>query len=574
MQLKINNIIADLNNNIALSKIGYSYKNWLSKNVTFSHRVRIARSEDMNALFLSPKNLEIQTDAFSKLYKFEVSEFNQIVFQGTCVFLGVNNKNEYEVQLFDTSYGFFKSLKSKLRSLDLDSSDFVFNFSEYNNLAEINSSVWIWSIANFHESRDLSNNIEGGNLAFSRPFFSVHKLFEKMFDVNGWNLEYDFDKYILSSNAKDFFFTSYEKKRTGLENVKFSFLGYNFLKEDTISGGTELNLRYDCTIRIRGSITASQDTVVKIQGNSSAGNDNQTEYLQVNKGTHYYDFESNQFKTDDTTYNIEILIDNQLNFKDVYVYTKIKEENFGNISDANFIDFLVKTHDNIPNIAQIDLFKQILVLFGGYFHSENLSKKIIIKSMQYLSKMSALNWSQKYIDNSETVYKLDYYGRVNYFDYNNESEDDFKPQNLGRGIFEIDNITLQTEKIIFKSLFGASSEVVINDIQIDMPIYSDTERISTNHIIGYYHQLAGYTTARFLNLNGTNILETYYKNFINALKFSKVIECEFELNKTDFLTFDFSRLVYVEKLKSTFYVIAISNFIKGKKTKVKLLKSL
>lgn len=575
MKLKINNITANLTNAISLNKVGYSFKDWLSKQVTFSRKITVSKSNELDALFLRPKHLEINSNSFGTFYNFEISEFNQIFYQGIAILLGVNSSNEYEIQLIDTSFVLFKNLDNNLTSLkNIDNSDFVFNINSYNNLKNLNNSLWLWSGSNMHVNRTLTNNILSGNLAFSRPFFSVKKILEKAFEQNGWTYELSknaefIDKLLISSNHSNFYFCSYDKLFTNINiNGIVNLTGSNFIKTDSIVGLETIKLNYDSHIHIRGYITANQDTILTITGTSSAGNDNLTDTLTINKGTNYYDIVSSEFATDDATFDVQISVNNQVIFDDVYVYTKIEEAKFGNISDANFTDFKVKTYDNLPEVSLLSLFKHSLVSVAGFFNSDNLKKKIIVNSIANLSKLSAYDWTEKLIENTINVSVLEDYGKINSYEYDNK-----EVQNLGKGTFEIDNNTFADSKIIYKSIFGAGSEVLISNYQIDIPIYDNIERIETNIRLAYFETVNNYTIARFKQLYGLYILDNQYKNFTDALKESKVITAEFNLNKTDFLTFDFTRLIYLEQLKSTFYVIDIKDFIKGKTTKLTLLKT-
>ena len=59
---------------------------------------------------------------------------------------------------------------------------------------------------------------------------------------------------------------------------------------------------------------------------------------------------------------------------------------------------------------------------------------------------------------------------------------------------------------------------------------------------------------------------------MKAIQKGEMIEAKFNLNKSDFFLFDFSKLVYIAQKKSIFYVLNIGNYIENELTDVTLLK--
>jgi hypothetical protein len=231
----------------------------------------------------------------------------------------------------------------------------------------------------------------------------------------------------------------------------------------------------------------------------------------------------------------------------------------------------VKTYDNLPDIVQKDLFKHCLVPVGGFFTSDNFRKLLTINSVMPLSKLGAIDWSSKFIEDSESEEPLEGYGKTTYYTYDNS---DLKPSNLGRGSFNIVNETIPDATNIYESIFAASQEVVITNTMIDNTIYDDTERINEiNTLIGYYEVQGGYTVARFEQLNGNSVLSNYYTNFITAIQRGEIMEARFNLNKSDFFLFDFTKLVFLQQKKSVFYVLEIGNYSENELTDVTLLKT-
>jgi len=571
--LKIDNYDIPLGNSkLVFSKSGYSFYNWITKDIPYSERVSLPETSLLNSIFFRPFASEIQAKKFSKFHSFKYIDNGKIVFAGICKLLKFSENREYEIQLIDGSFDLFENLKNKLNKLDFEHSDFTFNSTAYNSLKLLNNSAWIWSASSMHLEKILSKNILSGNLAFSRPYFSAKRLIEKMFAANNWSYELGintslFDKIIISANSK-FAFTSFEKSFTAvLAASNFNISSPVFLKTDTLTGSTILNLTYKSKIRFRGSANSDNDFILQI---SVTGAKPQTQTFILNKGSFDYDLLSNDFEAS-SALTFSIIGTGNVSFTDFKIYTVIDEENFGNISAANFTDFKVKTYENLPNIVQKDLFKHFLVKIGGFFNTDFFRKKIKIETVLTLSKLGALDWSQKLIEGSDSISLLDGYSKINYFTYKNS---DNNPEFLGRGSFNLDNETLQDAGEIYSSIFAASPEVVITNNMIDNSVYNDTERINDlNTLVGYYEEISSYSVARFNDLNGNNILSKFYPNFIIAIQKGEIIEAKFNLNKSDFFLFDFTKLVYLEQKKSTFYILSIGNYIENETTDITLLKA-
>ncbi len=583
-QLEINNIdVAIGDGKIALSKSAYPVNDWLTKAITFSQRIQLPETSQLNGMFKRPKATSVNAKKFSKYYSFKYKDNGQIIFKGTARLWAHNASGNYEVQLLDSSVELFKNMDNKLTALELDSEDFIFNSAAYTALKNLNSTLWIWSAASMHKLKVLSKNILSGELAFSRPFFSVRRLLEKIFDANSWSYELGvnaelIDSLIISSNASTFVFTSYEKEFNEDVVVAGSQLldltSPDFIKTDSLTGSNILNLNYTSNIRFRGYIDAPDNFILRINGTSSGATDSLTQSFAINKGRFFYDLTSNAFETSDATYNLsfELIGTGTITLEDFRLYTLINEDDFGAMSSKVFVDFKVKTYDNIPDVTQKDLFKHALVNVAGFFTTDNLRKIINISSMVNLSRLSAIDFTDKFIEDSVKARPLTGYAKTNYFAY---AEDDAKPVNLGRGAFEVDDETFADAMNVYSSIFAASNEVEITDDQIDLGVYDDTERINDlSTIIGYYETVSTYTVARFADLNGDALLENYWSGFIQAIQKGEIIEANFDLNKSDFFLFKFTNFIYLAgEFKSAFFVLNIQNYIENEQTTLILLKT-
>jgi hypothetical protein len=571
-QLKIDGNGIELGRNrLVFSKAGYSFTDWLTRDITYSERITLPETSLLNSIFFRPYSTEITGQKFSKFHTFKYIENGKIVNSGVAKLFRFNENKEYEIQLLDKSFELFDNLNNELTALDLESSDFTFNTTSYNTLKVLNSSVWIWSASSMHQDKTLAKNILSGNLAFSRPFLSVKRLVEAMFAANGWsyNLEVNcdaFDTLIVSPKA-EFVFTSFEKSfTTTLTTGNIDLSSPDFINGDTVSPATQLNTTYNSKLRFRGDADADNDFILTI---TVTGTKPFVQTFIINQGSNDYDLTSNEITGGDAVV-ISLTGTGNIDLTSFLIYTIIDENDFGTMSSANFAGYKVKTYDNLPEIEQKELFKHCLVSIGGFFTSDNFGKKINIFSVKSLYRLGAIDWSSKYVEDSESVEPLDNYGKVNYYVYDNS---DIKPFNLGRGSFQVDNETLPNKINVYESVFAASSEVTITDIMIDNDVYDDTERINDiNTLIGYYEVSGVYTVARFEQLNGNSILSNYYSNFVKAVQRGELVEAEFNLNKSDFFLFDFTKLIYLNQKKSTFYVLGINNYTENDKTDVTLLR--
>lgn len=558
---------------LVFSKAGYYVDDWLTKDIPYSERVTLPETSLLNSIFKRPNSPDIYASKFSKFHTFKYIDNGKIVFSGVCKLEAFNESKEYEVQLLDGSFSLFKNLENDLTTLLLDSYDFTFNTTSYNTLKVLTSSIWLWCASSMHEDKILANNVLSGNLRYSRPFFSIKRIVELMFSTNGWNYELgtyadEFDKLVISAKS-EFVFTSFEVSySTTLVASVLNLSGYTFLQTDSLTGTTILNTTYKSRIRFRGIANADNDFILQI---TVGGTKSQVQQFILNQGSEYYDITSNEFDAGSTIY-FTLIGTGNVEFTNFLVYTIIDENDFGAMSSGNFINMKVKTYDNIPELSQKELFKHSLVSIGGFFTTNNFNKKLKINSLKSLSKLGVIDWSNKLVEDTDLIMAIEEYAKNNYYTYDNS---DIKPANLGRGLFQIDDETLQDKTDIYESIFEASPEVTITDLMIDNTIYDNTERLNDiETLLAYYEVISStYTVARFENLNGNTILSNYYANFVKAIQRGEIMEAKFNLNKSDFFLFDFTKLVYISQKKSTFYILNIGNYSDGELTDVILLKT-
>lgn len=587
--LEIENIQIDLlNEPISLNKQAYAIENWAKQPLNFSDVVKLPETNIVRQIFQRPGAPEIVADKYNKYYKFKYKDFSTILFSGNALLISSNQ--EVEIQLLDESMVFFDNLNKKLNKLDFESSDFVFSSVEYDLKKISNSSVWIWPAVAMHENRNVNNTILAGGavdakLKFSRPMFNSIRLFEQIALTNKWRFDYPVEiaaaeMLALSANHSKFYVTSYQKTLTQTINGSGSVTGLdiNDFIYNVVAASTSLNINNISTkFRLRGSITATEDSTLIINGLSTpSGTDAQKQEFLISKGTFDYDITSNLFKTTENNNNIDfsIVSTGNVTFNNALLYSIIEEQDLGALSGNNLVGYRVKAFDNMPDLTQLALIKELFTMFGAYFNTENFKNTIKVDSYLRLNKNNSLDWSDKFIEDTEMISgKLGNFGQTNYYQYDN---DDTIPEQTGRGQFLVNNGTLIDINTTYKSNFSASNDVEIDSLDMaDFNIYDNDERINDLNPRILFYQLdtgRGITYATFRQLSGDNLLNNYHKNITDSLYNITVLEADFNLNRTDFFTFDFTKTVYIKKFKSTFLVLSINEYIEGKPSKVRLLK--
>lgn len=575
--LTINSEIVPLGETkLVFSKTGYSFDNWLIKDIPYSERVTLPETSLLNSIFKRPGDTSISGKKFNKFYSYKYTDNGKIVSSGIVKLFGINENREYELQLLDSSYELFESTKQgKINEIGVDSSDFIFNSTSYSSLKTLNSSLVIWCASSMHEEKTLIKNVLSGNLNYSRPYFSVRRILEKMLDNHNWRyslgVNTDFLNRQIMSAKSEFVFTSYEKSfNTTLTPGIIDPQSPDFLKSDTVIGNN-ITLANKSKFRFRGNADAQNDFVLQVDVTTI---DAQIQTFVINKGAFDYDLTTNSFDAG-AVVSFQLIGTGSVTFTDFLIYTIIDENDFGDMALGNFIDYKVKCYDNMPNVVQKELLKHALVPIGGFFNSNNFKKQLDIFSVVSLSRLGAVDWSTKFIAETEEVEGLKGYGKINYYEYD---VSDIHPSNLGRGSFTIDSDILPDTKTIYKSIFSSSPEVTITDKMIDNTVYGDDDGIDQrineiNPLIGYYDEVLTYTVARFEELNGNTILSTYYSNFINAIQKGTILIAQFNLNKSDYFLFNFKKFVYLQQKESVFYCLGLSDFAENELTEVILLKT-
>lgn len=590
MICKIDNEKIDLGNTvIEITKQAYDFSDLSKRYIDRTNRFSIPFSQINKLRFKNPGLINSTNDSFEVFYNATLEDQNVFLLNGVGILQESNL--DYKLQLIDYSKIFFDALNKSLRELDFESSNFTFGAAAYATLKVPTTSVWIWPVCSMHE-KNLAKNTPyatpTANLDFSRPFFSVQKIVEKIFEVNNWTLNISedlgrFGRAIASANHSKFYVTDYQKTIDTTYNIVGDddldgFTTYDFKQTDVAVTTTTINIKqHEAALRIRGNISVDADfTIVVSCVSGPLGTDEQHKTFYIKSTDTYLDITTNEFTTTEANNYISVKIygTGTFIFDNVYLYTIIEESTLGDFKDGLLDGFRVKAYDNLPDIKQIDFLKNIWIMFGAAFNTDSFTRTLDVFSFKNLSKMDSVDWSNRLIQDSHTI-TTNYgdYAQVNNLLFDN---DEVAGDIVGNSFFEIANETLEEEKDIIKLIWSASKETTINGYpMLDMPVYSDTVRIAEcNPRIGtyYYDDSNLAVVAQFAELDWQVLKTDFYELIFEALNRLRFIECEMMLSRYDFVSFNFKKTVYIDYWKSYFLVLRISDFIPGNPCKVQLLK--
>jgi hypothetical protein len=259
---------------------------------------------------------------------------------------------------------------------------------------------------------------------------------------------------------------------------------------------------------------------------------------------------------------------------DCKLYDIISETDFSDLSQSPLNNYKVFAYDNIPDLKILDVAKTSFVLNAEYFNTDVFKKQIDFFSLSKISNLGAIDFSSKFIEGSEVVSGTisDSYGKQNFFNYDNDTT---VPSTFGNGSFIIDSDFAAATTEIYKSIFGASNEILY-DVRIfaDLQIYNDTVRVNelNTRLLKYTTDVTIGSYANFQNLSFDYILNANYKLITDALFRTRILDCRMVLTNTDFFGLDFSRPIYISHFKSNFIVLKIENFTGAGSADLKLLK--
>ena len=463
---------------------------------------------------------------------------------------------------------------------DVDQYDFIFEQASYTNLIVKNNNFWVWTINNQHIDNESSNTrLANGNngLKYSRPGFDMNFIIDRSLAELGWKMtdltsEAEANLTFIS-NANKFCITSYEKiydNDTGVGDLTV----FDFNLNNTFTGTDTICIEDVTSVfRLRGFITVTTETIILFEGTDQIGETIDDKFI-LPIGRQFYDLTTKEFKTESPRIEILISATGSFIFEDVRLYTITEEKFFDNFSQNPLIGYRVKTYDNLPDMSQLELFRTFWTMLGIYFTPDSFKQILNSFYIKDLNEFQSIDWSEKFIINSEKISNnIGSYAQINDLMYTN---DESVASNLGEDSFVINNENIKNRSVAVTLPFGASFDTVLDAFDMaDLKIYNDDTRESYDFDFServlFYYEDSGVSYSKFIDLDWKNLRSKFYDGLFDSLKRTRVIQADFNLTKLDVISFDFTKLIYIEEFQSYFYVLPISQFRPNRKTKVTLL---
>ena len=578
MEVKVNGEYLELGDSApAITKKSIDINNPSTRYIDYTNKFQIPYTIENARILNNPSAIGSNNRAFDKLYNVSIEDvFN--IFSGKGFVESANDK-KINLQVVDSSTDLFKALNVKLNTIDWDSNDLILTTTSIDaNDTVINDSPWIWGRLCLHENALQINTDQttgDARTKFSRPSFYVNGLLKKAIELQGYTYTPADVDLAFSGWHSQFFFTSYQKSiaatYTPAGTLAITGLNTNdFAHADVTVLTGSINIATKKTqFRLRGTVTSDAVITLIVRATDNADPTKITESkLVLGIGSQVVDFTSSEFQSDDG-FTIDLrLVGTGTVVVNAKLYTILSDKE-QDLSGNPFLGYKIKVYDNLPDLTYLDLFRLICVIGNKYQVVKPYPKTFEFGSLANLNKLKAVDWSDKFIIGSENVTsQFAKIAQKNWLKYTNDAT--VNPE-LGFSFFVTDNEMLKTEDDYIILNFGASYNVTINSNDIaQVNIYNDTARIPDQTISMRLFLVSG-SNLTFSPLSWEQLAYNYYNNWFNSLYRIRAITCEFNLSKLDVLNWTEKQLVYVEFFKTTFIVQEISNFIPGKKTKVKLL---
>jgi len=283
----------------------------------------------------------------------------------------------------------------------------------------------------------------------------------------------------------------------------------------------------------------------------------------------------------------------------------------------------------MPDISELDFLKDIMQHFGVICQANNVTKKVIFALFGDIvkNKPIALDWSLKCVDQGmEITYQLGNYSQINWLRYTFDDDDNLKlllPQYFADDHIDINNTTLNPNQIqadLFVSNFspsinrayygGSIAQILKIDTESSLTDFSistvarlmvdqkyalkqaadgsgesvtftstdggggpDDVKITDVISIPYFYKPDGKYNLCYCDKGGQPGFKTsYYKDYQNVLKDSKLVTRYFMLTPLDVANLDFLIPIYLMQDNSYYYISKIDSWVKGQPCKVDLIR--
>jgi hypothetical protein len=578
MELYINGTKAELGDSEpAITKKSIDIENPSARFVDITNSFNLPDTQINREIFDCPQGIGTNNRSFDKFYNAVLNDTFQL-FKGKG-FLNSMTPDKLNFQIVDEAKDLFTLINKKLTEISWDDKDTALTQAQINALDAVDiNTCWFWGKACYHKQAFIINTDQttgDDRCKYSRPSFYVQGLLNRAISQAGYTLTSPLPDLAFSSNHKQFFFTSYQKTFNQTFNPAGTlaitdFTSNDFSHADVTLTTSTIEELHKTKIRIRGNVVTSAAIKLLVHAvDASTTKVTDNEFTLPTNGS--FDFTTSEIYNDATgmTIDFSLIGTGSVVFTDTLLYTLI-EESTEDLSTNVWLDYKIKAYDNLPdNLTYLDLLKLICVVSNKYPIVDSYNKAISFGSLANLNKNNSVDWSDKFVQQSESVTsKFSGIFQKNYLRYENDIT---VPFTQGESFFETDNESLASEGDYIKLAFGASTDCVIDSNTIvHVPIYDDTGRIAD---IDLNIRLLGVSGSclQFALVDWSYLKETYFSNWFNSLYRIRVIQGEVNLNKLDVLSWTAKQLAHIDYFKTTFIVLEISNFIPGKLTKVKLL---
>lgn len=589
MRLEINGIEADLGGNkIAISRKTIDIDNPFDRFVDITNQFILPFSQVNNDIFDSGKAVGSTNLSFEKLYTAKV--IDQFFLFNGIGYLNSITPQGYKFQILEKGKSLFNALKTKLNTVNWDDKDILLTEADLNTLSTKDiDNCWVWPVICNHRKKIQANTAltTGDNrVKFSRPSFYLPALLKRIIEQNEYTWNYSSDElsqYLaFSSNHEDFLFTSYQKTidETFIVSTQEQIddlTTNDFAHADITVTATKIDIGTSTTrFRFRGNITSDGIYKLVIEATDKVSADVERQEFYIDSETTYIDFTTNDFQSDDGI-EVEFFIEGTgtIEFDNVLLYSLLSENEVEDFTTNPFLGYKIKAYDNLPDIEYTTLYKTICVLTNSIPIINSFDKTITFMSLSDMQKFNSLDWSEKFIRQTEDITgTYENLAKTNYLKYNNDQTVD---RTLGRSEFQVNSDILADETDYIEMNFGASYEVSIaSSLIADLEVYEDTGRIpdKTWNIRLFYLNGTSPILGQFSQISWSILKENYYKKWFDSLYRIRIINCEMNLNKLDVLGWDLLQVIYIDYFKSYFIIISINKFIPGQTVNVEFLKFL
>lgn len=593
--------------------------NLTSRNSNFTQSIKIPRTAVNVPIFQDAFNVGSQTTIPYTYVSCDVIDADtgqHVIYKGWAVLLE-STPLEYSITIYDGAIDFYKRI------------DGVFitdvGVAELNHVKNIPNVIQTWTdptlpyryiLADYNGNNDASGNI---NIDFQVPSASVSYLWNKIFAFIGWN----FVGSIFTHEKFLNLWMSYPKPVslatpiTHLVANQESILFTNEVQYPIGSGGGAFYGSVTFVIFIQAS--AFNPTYYNVSGAVVAGLYRFTftpcifslsnssippsSHIQVTVRDSL-----NQIISDNS---VDIALGNYLDiFLQVGQRVNIVAPFVGQVSPDIFQELQGSTTTTMSlvegyslgfdqafiNYKVSDFVREIVVRFGLTLFKDKYSNTIKFLTLSELLQNSVIdNWGTIFSRKLSEKYIFGSYAKSNVFKY--KYNDDGMLHN--DGYFNVSNKNLPEQFVLLNSqiysperlqssFLGGCNIYKIWDKEIkdnNEVTYKDldgrfyflrADRVNAQKTLGS-NILGGTQTNNFYfresyyRLAFSEIINDWYRPLKAIFDKARLITVEVFLKPIDIYNFDFSRLVYVPQLSSNYIVNKISNFVKGRPTKVELI---